>query len=121
MEKGPLQAKSYALALKIVQLCRVLHDERKEYVLSRQLLRAGTSVGANVKEAQYASSKKDFVAKLAIALKEAHETHYWLELLRDGGYVDDKEITELLEAAGEVISLLTSILKTSRRNISRQP
>ncbi|HEB91977.1 MAG TPA: four helix bundle protein [Gammaproteobacteria bacterium] len=105
----PTKHKSYQLALKLVRIAKALQQEQREFVLSRQVLRSGTSIGANVEEATAAQSKKDFVAKMAIASKEARETHYWLRLLRDSDYLDRKQ-------ANELIRLLTAIVKTAQSN-----
>ena len=82
--------KSYSLALRIIKLYQYLKDEKKEFVLSKQVLRSGTSIGAQVREAKFAQSRADFISKLSIALKEANETLYWLELLHDSGYITTK-------------------------------
>jgi len=107
--------KSFKFALKIIELYKYLCDDKKEYVLSKQLLRAGTSVGANVEEAQAAQSKKDFISKMSIAAKEARETLYWLKLLKYGKYIMKEEI---LIDSEELIRLLTSIVKSSEKNNS---
>jgi len=109
--------KSYAFALQIVELYKYLSQEKKEYILSKQLLRSGTSIGANTTEAQAAISKKDFIAKLSIASKEARETQYWLKLLADSNYINkDKPSTLLLLTEVEsLIKLLTKIIKTSQK------
>ena len=112
MKRNILQEKSYAFALRIVKLSRYLNDEKKEFVLSKQILRSGTSVGANVEEAIGAISEKDFTAKLSIALKEIRETHYWLRLLRDSDYLSESQSHSLIEEALELIKLCTSIVKT---------
>ncbi len=109
--------KSYAFALQIVTLYKYLTQEKKEYVLSKQLLRSGTSIGANTTEAQAAISKKDFIAKLSIASKEARETEYWLRLLADSQYIDKSKPSTLLlfTEVESLIKLLTSIIKTSQK------
>ena len=110
--------KSYAFALLIIELYKFLTKEQKEYILSKQLLRSGTSIGANTTEAQAAISKKDFIAKLSIASKEARETEYWLRLLADSKYIDrNKPSTVLLFSEVEsLIKLLTKIIKTSQKS-----
>ena len=106
--------KSKAFALRVVRLYKYLRD-RKESIIAKQMLRAGTSIGANIAESRYAQSKSDFTAKLQIALKEAAETQYWLELLRDAQLVkSDKAFTSLCEDCTELIKLLTSSVKTSK-------
>jgi len=114
---NPLREKSYAYALDIVKFYKILTIEKKEYVLSKQLLKSGTSIGANVAEGLSAPTKKDFAHTLSIALKEARECHYWLSLLRDGLYTTPEEITPLLQATTELIALLTAIIKTSRQTL----
>jgi four helix bundle protein len=106
---------SFAFAVRIVKLSRYLCAEKKEYVLSRQVLRSGTSIGANVKEAVVAQSRKDFIAKLNISLKEANETEYWLQLLNATGYLDD--VDSILEDNRGIIRVLTSIIKSTNNNI----
>lgn len=113
-KSNPIRDKSYAFALHIVMFCKSLMTERKEFVLSKQLLRSGTSIGANVEEAIQAQSRKDFISKLSIALKEVHETHYWLRLLRDSHFASAQETRALFEETLEIIYLLTAILKSTR-------
>jgi four helix bundle protein len=108
-----IRNKSFEFALKIIDLFKYLQDEKKEFVLSKQILRSGTSVGANVEEAQAAQSKKDFFAKMSIATKEARETHYWLRLLKHGKFIIKNDLFEDCE---EIIRLLTSIVKSSAKN-----
>jgi len=112
----PTKHKSYQLALTLVRVAKALQQEHREFVLSRQVLRSGTSIGANVEEATAAQSKKDFIAKMAIASKEARETHYWLRLLRDSNYLDKKQAGELIADCSELIRLLTAIVKTAQLN-----
>ena len=111
---NPLLDKSYAFALSIVNLCYSLQDERREYILSKQLLRSGTSVGALSEEAQQAESKAAFIHKLSIANKEAHESHYWLRLIRDSNKFDI-DVAQYLAECEELKRLLISIIKSSRR------
>lgn len=106
--------KSFDFALKIVDIYKYLCNEKKEYVLSKQLLRSGTSVGANVREAVVSQSKKEFIAKLNISLKEIHETQYWLLLLSRSNYITEQQ--SLLADTDELIRILTSIIKTSNEN-----
>jgi four helix bundle protein len=107
-------SKAYAFALRAVKMYKYLMNERKEYVLSKQMLRAGTSVGANVNEAVSAQSKRDFVHKLSIALKEARETSYWLNLLKDSDYINQESFNEMNDACQELIKILTSIILTTK-------
>ncbi len=108
--------KSFAFAVRIVNLYKFLTNEKKEYVLSKQLLRAGTSIGANVSEAQRGQSMADFIAKMCIALKEANETEYWLKLLYETEYLNNAEFNSLNADIRELISILTAICKTSNTN-----
>lgn len=110
---SPVRDKSYALALRTVRLVREL-KKRHEYELASQVLRSGTSIGSNVEEAQAASSRPDFVAKMAISAREARETRYWLNLLRDSQTLDGIEVDEMLGQVHEIINLLTRIIKTTR-------
>ena len=98
----------------MIKLYQHLAKEKKEFVLSKQVLRSGTSVGANIEEANQAESKLDFIHKLAIANKEAFETHYWLRLLRDSNFLGDKLSQSLLDDCGELQRLLTSSIKTAK-------
>lgn len=111
MADSIIQKKSFEFALEIIRLYRELQDQR-EYVLSRQLLRSGTSIGANVEEATAAQSRNDFVAKMSIASKEARETRYWLRLLQESKLVDI-DVTSQLIHVDELIRILTSIVKTT--------
>lgn len=106
--------KSKAFSVRIVNMCSFLGKERNEYILSKQLLRSGTSVGANISEAVYAQSKADFIAKMHIALKEINETGYWIELLYKTNYLSDKEFQSILADQQELIKLLTAILKSAK-------
>jgi len=107
--------KSFDFAVRIVRLYQYLCDEKKEYILSKQLLRSGTSIGANINEAQAGQSKKDFIAKMSIASKEARESKYWIKLLIKTDYLDrnDKYTKSLVNDVEEMVKLLTSIIKSS--------
>ena len=109
-----VQEKSFRFAIRIVNLCKFLRDEQKEYVLSKQLLRSGTSIGANVAEAQQAQSKADFVNKMNIALKEAYETNYWIRLLHATQYLNIKEYESIIADCSEMEKLLIAITKTAK-------
>jgi len=104
--------KSKDFALKIIRLYKKLCDEKHEFIMSKQLLKSGTSIGANVKEAIRGQSKADFYAKLYISLKEASETEYWLELLHESGYISEKDFSCIYEDCQEVIKILVAITKT---------
>jgi len=110
-----VREKSYALAVRMVKLYQYLCEQKQEYVMSKQLLRSATSVGANVREASQGQSKADFTAKMSIALKEVNETEYWLELLRDTDYLSELEYQSIQNDCSEVARLLTAIVKTSRK------
>ena len=112
MMDNAVREKSYRFAVRIVKLCRFLKNEKKEHIMSRQLLRSGTSVGANVAEAQHAQSRQDFLAKLNIALKEAAETDYWLRLLYETEYLTERQFKSIYEDCDEVERLLVSIVKS---------
>jgi four helix bundle protein len=117
-KKNVVKEKSFAFALRVVKLNRYLQEERREYVLSKQLLRSGTAIGALVREAEQAESKADFVHKLAIALKEANETDYWIELLYQSELIDEKGFDSIKPDAVELIKLLISIIKTTRQQLA---
>ena len=109
-----IENKSFSFAVRTVNLYKYLTVEKKEYVLSKQLLRSGTSIGANVTEAQKAQSKADFYTKMCIALKEANETYYWLRLLKETDYLTKKEFDDISTDADEIISILTTICKNTK-------
>jgi len=117
MKENVVKDKSFRFAVRIVRLYQFLVNEKSEYVLSKQLLRSVTSIGANIEEADSAHTKKDFIAKLSISLKEAKETHYWLRLMFECNYLDEKMYKSLIDECEELIMLLTSIIKTSRQNL----
>ena len=108
--------KSFEFAVRIVNVYKYLTGEHKEYILSKQLLRSGTSIGANVAEAQRGQSKADFVAKMSVALKEANETGYWLKLLYRTDYLNEKQYSSLSADNQELISILTAVCKTAGKN-----
>jgi four helix bundle protein len=114
--ENAVQEKSYAFAVRIVRLCLYLTETKKEYVLSKQLLRSGTSIGANVEEAIGGQSRADFISKIAIAYKEARETTYWLRLLKDTGYLTQSEFDSIHADADELCRLTASIQKSSRQS-----
>lgn len=118
LKESILADKSKAFAIRIINLYKYLCKEKKEYVLSKQLLRSGTSVGANIREARFAQSKNDFISKMSIALKEISETEYWLELLTETGYISSKQSQSLMNDCTEIIKLLHSTVKTSKLNNS---
>lgn len=107
--------KAFVFAVRIVKLCRHLQNVKHEYVLSKQLLRSGTSIGANISEAQQGQSRADFVSKMSIALKEAAETKYWLRLLQATDYLTEKEYLSMSGDCVELEKMLTSIVKSSKQ------
>lgn len=119
MKKSIVKEKSYAFALNVIQLARVLREQR-EYELANQVLRAGTSIGANVEEALAGISRPDFIAKMGLASKEARETYYWLRLPRDSKIAPSGQITPLLEQAEELLRILSAIVKTSQQDRKRK-
>lgn len=114
-----IAVKSYAFAIRIVKLYKHLSVEKKEFVLSKQLLRSGTSVGALIREAEHAQSTPDFLNKMNIALKEANETEYWLMLLKDTEYINEKEFSSLINDSSEILKLLISIVKSTKQNLKK--
>lgn len=116
MKQNPLQDKSYAFAIRIVRAVSFLQKNKREFILTKQLLKSGTSIGANIEEGLHAQSKKEFIAKLQIAIKEAFETEYWIRLLRDTDFITKSQSASLLSDVVELEKLLTSIIKTSQRN-----
>lgn len=117
MKNNVVLEKSKFFALKIIELYKYL-VQNKEYVLSKQILKSGTSIGANIKEAVFAQSKADFYAKLFIALKEAGETEYWIELLRESKYIEEKSSNSLYSDCQEIIKLLVAITKSRNKSIN---
>jgi len=117
MKENPLKEKSYAFALKIVATYKALQDEQREFVLSRQLLRSGTSIGANTEEAIGAQSKRDFLSKISIAYKEARETNYWLRLLRDSKLLEAEQTNRLISDSEELIRMMGAIISTTKKNL----
>lgn len=117
MIENPLKTKSYAFALRVVKLYKYLAFETKEFVLSKQILKSGTSIGANVVEGNRGQSKSDFVHKLSIALKEADETEYWLNLLRDGDFITAAQADSLLADCLELQKMLVASIKTAKKNM----
>lgn len=114
MKENIIAEKSKMFALRIIKLYRYLCEDKKEYILSKQLLRSGTSIGANVKEAIRGQSKPDFYAKMNISLKEASETEYWLELLHESDYIDDNGFESIYSDCQEIVKILVSITKTQK-------
>ena len=118
MKENIVKIKSFGFAVRIVKLYQYLCEQKKEFVLSKQLLRSGTSVGAMVREAEHAETKNDFKHKMAIAQKEINETIYWLELLQTTEYITKEQFESVNADAVEIIKLITSIIKTTKANIN---
>jgi four helix bundle protein len=118
VKDGALQHKSFAFAIRIVNLYKYLCAEKREFVLSKQLLRSGTAIGALVREAEQAESRLDFIHKLAIALKEANETDYWIRILQETNFLSDAEAESILYDNAELLKLLTRIIKTTKSKIT---
>lgn len=116
MKKNIVKDKSFSFAVKIVNLCKLLHNDKKEFIMSKQLIRSGTSIGALIRESEHAERKADFIHKLSISLKEANETHYWIELLHQTDLINSKEFEDLESDIKELIKILVSIIKTSKMN-----
>ncbi|CAB5141384.1 hypothetical protein D3OALGA1CA_3875 [Olavius algarvensis associated proteobacterium Delta 3] len=115
MSESPLKDKSYLFAIRIVQLSQLLQNEHREFVVSKQVLRSGTAIGALIREAEFGQSKPDFTSKMSIALKEANETEYWLSLLKDTDFIKEKMFASLQSDVKELIAMLVSTVKTSKR------
>lgn len=111
-----VQKKSYNFALRIIQLNQLIIEENKEYVLARQILKSGTSIGANVEEAIGAQSRNDFKAKLSISYKEARETQYWIRLLRDSDIINKQLSKSLLKDCNELLKIIGSIIRTVKKS-----
>ncbi|MBO7189522.1 MAG: four helix bundle protein [Alistipes sp.] len=116
MDKYIIDNKSKAFALQIIRLCKQLNDEKYGYLLSKQLLRSGTSIGANIRERLNAQSRADFISKLQIALKEADETAYWLELLVESDIIDQKQFALIYRELKEIIAIITASINTLKNS-----
>ena len=116
-EEPDIRLRTFEFSVKVVELYKFLQYEKKEYVLGKQLLRSGTSIGANVEEATAAQSKKDFISKMSIALKEARGTNYWLRLLKRTGFIKEDN---LINESSEIMNILGAIIRTSRKNLKSE-
>ena len=114
MVENPLSKKSLEFAAKTIKFCIKLNERTKESIITKQLIRSSTSIGANINEANYGVSKADFIAKMQIALKEAAESEYWLRLLNEAEYVTEKELTTLVDSCVQLEKMLTATLKTAK-------
>ena len=117
MSKSILKDKSYAYAILTVKLSQLLVSDKKEYILSKQLLRSGTAIGALIREAEFAQSKKDFINKMSISLKEANESLYWLDLLKDTNYMDKEHYQIHYKLNKELVAMLVSSIKTAKSKL----
>ncbi len=117
MKENIVKEKSFLFAKRIVKCCKFLQEHKNEFILSKQLLRSGTSIGVMIREAEMAESKKDFIHKLYVGLKEANEADYWIDLLKETGYIDSENGNSLKEDCQELIKLLISITKTMKLKI----
>jgi four helix bundle protein len=118
MKENIIRTKSFEFAIRIVNLYKILCNERKEFVLSKQMLRSGTSIGANVREAINAQSSADFIYKYSIAQKECDETCFWIELLKETEYINEKEFTSINNDAKSLLKIIRSIILSSKKNNS---
>jgi len=115
-KQGILNKRTYLFAIEIVKLCKFLNSNKKEYTITKQLIRSGTAIGAIIREAEYASSKTDFIYKLSLSLKEANETVFWLMLLVDTQYISNQIFNKLEKECNELISMLIASIKTAKSN-----
>ena len=122
MKDNIILDKSFDFAIRVIKLYKHLCDDKKEYILSKQLIRSGTSIGANINEAQAGQSKRDFIAKMSIASKEARESKYWIDLLIKTDYlnINETHVSSLLNDIEEIVKLLTSIVKSNQENKIRK-
>ncbi len=116
-QEPDIRSRTFEFSVQVIELYKFLQFEKKEYVLGKQLLRSGTSIGANVEEATAAQSMKDFIAKMSIALKEARETNYWLRLLKRTGFIKKDN---LINESSEIMNILGAIIRTSRKNLASE-
>lgn len=119
MENKTVAEKSIAFSIRLIKIYKILTQDRKEYILSKQLLRSGTAIGALIREAEHGQSKADFLSKMNIALKEANETDYWLLLLYKGEFLNEKEYNSIMEDCTELLKMLIKIVKTTKENLGR--
>jgi four helix bundle protein len=117
--KNILKDKSFQFAIRIVKLYLYLKDKKSEYILGKQMMRSGTSVGSNIRESQNAESKMDFIHKLSIAQKECDETLYWLELLQATGFLSKKEFDSIYLEGNEILRIIRSVILTTKRNLNK--
>ena len=120
MKQNIIKTKSFLFAIRMIKLSQYLNLEKKEFVLAKQIIRSGTSIGALVREAEQAESSKDFVHKLQIALKEANETDYWLDLLIESNLIEQKLYDSIKLDCNEILKLLTAIIKTTKNKLYKK-
>lgn len=120
MKSSLVAEKAFEFAVKMVLVAERISSSKKEFVLTKQLIRSGTSIGANCHEAEHAESKKDFIHKMSMALKEANETQYWLNLMKATNYMEESDFQVLESPCVELIKLLTAIIKTSKKNLNQE-
>jgi len=120
MKTSILRDKSIAFAIRIVRLSQKLQSEKKEFVLSKQILRSGTSIGANIHEAQFGQSKPDFINKLSLSVKETYETEYWLIILKETSYIEENEFQSLVTDCIELKAILIASIKTAKDSLSKK-
>lgn len=120
MKNNPLKDKSYLFAIDIVNICNSTRKAYKEFVLTNQLLRSGTSIGANIREAEFAQSRADFTSKMSISLKEASETEYWLNIFRDTGYINETQYFLLSEKLNDLLFMLISTVKKLKNDMGKR-
>jgi four helix bundle protein len=116
MKNSIIKTKSFDFGVQIVIFCQQLKKENKEYVLNKQILRSGTAIGALIREAEFGQSRADFINKMSIALKEANETHYWLELLKSTGYLSNDKYSDLSNTLKDILHMLIASIKTAKAN-----
>ena len=114
MSESILKTKSYSFAIQIVKTYKLITNNKKEFILSKQLLRSGTSIGSNIREAEFAQSNKDFIHKMSIALKESNETDYWLSILKDTNFINTASFIKLTELNKELLKMLISTINTMK-------
>ena len=120
MKNNIIKEKSFDFSIRIVKLVKLLREDKKEFLITKQLVRSATSIGACIRESEYAESDNDFIHKLHIALKETNETEYWLDLLYATQYLNEKEYESIIADCKEILKLLISIIKTKKENIKNE-
>ena len=116
MKDSILKTRSFDFAVQVVIFCQQLKKESKEYIVNKQILRSGTAIGALIREAEFGQSRADFICKMSIALKEANETEYWLELLKSSGYLSNEKFSELSNPLKDILHMLIATIKTAKAN-----